>query len=166
MANAGLPISIRVVQLWRGTPLDERTFPWGALQAAGGAITIGATEVETFTTPETRLGGLYPLFRASPTGFTRSLQPGMTRTLHARGRTLSVGTQNGALPLGGSDWGIIGVDDSNEIAFYFELVAPSAQLPPAIGVDGFLVSGLAFSAAIFTALLVVAFLASDPPAGD
>ena len=161
MAQNTLPIQLRVVQVWNGAPVEERTFPW----IENGAISIGPTPGCTFITPYTPTGEPFPLFRATPGGFTVGLAPGMSGTLHLGGRTLPIRTAGGEL-LTGNDWGIVGLDASGQHAFYFELVPPSLPLHGKLDLDGFLVSALAFALLIHCAVLVAAWFANDPPSDN
>jgi hypothetical protein len=68
--------------------------------------------------------------------------------------------------LASGDWGILALDDTNDVAFYFEVMRSPASLRPPLALDGFLASAIAFAFLLHTAVLGVAFFATDPPPID
>jgi hypothetical protein len=170
---------LRVVLVWRGEPLEERVFQ------NPQQISIGTSKSCTFTIPPSRLGDAFPLFRpsADSAGYVLTLAPGMIGKLSLAGDPWAVsefldqgrGVRDGEWrqqPLGSADWGIIGLDDSGDVAFFFQFVAEGARVGPnPTWLDRFLGQALAFSAVVHIALLVLAFafwekdeqLDVDPP---
>jgi hypothetical protein len=130
----GLPL--RVVSVWRGEPLEERLF------ARPCTITVGPRR-DTFIVPASPLGERFPLFRASDdrARFVLTLAEGMSGKLflEGAGRPLAVSQywqSGGGVPAGrfrrqllaSSDWGIVGLDDSGDVAFFFQFVARGLKL--------------------------------------
>jgi outer membrane biosynthesis protein TonB len=65
-------------------------------------------------------------------------------------------------PLATSDWGIVGLDEAGEVAFFFQFVGPGVTVgPDRSWLDRFLAQALIFSAVVHIALLILAFLATD-----
>src|SRR5690349_3415333 len=122
---------LRVVLVWHGEPLEERIF------TTPQPITVGTSKTDTFIVPSSRLGASFPLFRpsADATSYTLTLADGMSGKLNVnrepfaveeflrRGRGVSIGAFR-EQPLGTSDWGIVGLDGSGDVAFFFQFVAP------------------------------------------
>src|SRR5262249_29040244 len=127
---------LRVVLVWRGEPLEERVF------AHPQQITIGSGKGCTFAVPKSRLGDGYPLFRpsADAVGYVLTLAPGLIGKLHLGGEGWAVsefldegrGVRDGEWrqqPLGSADWGVVGLDDTGDVAFFFQFVAEGEPLP-------------------------------------
>jgi hypothetical protein len=161
---------LRVVLVWRGEPLEERVF------AKPQVITVGASKHDTFNVPPSRVGESFPLFRGSAdsAGFVLTLAPGMSGKLSvggepwavsdfiASGRGVPAGSHR-EQPLATSDWGIIALDDTGEVAFFFQFIAKGLQIgPKQTWMDKFFGQALAFSAICHIALLIIAFLAWEP----
>jgi outer membrane biosynthesis protein TonB len=161
---------LRVVLVWRGEPLEERVFQRPQL------ITVGPSKHDTFTVPGSKLGDQYPLFVASPDSgsYTLTLADGMSGKLSLGGQAWAVsdflrtgrGVPSGAYrqqPLATSDWGIVGLDETGDIAFFFQFVSSAVQVgPDRSWLDRFLGQALAFSALVHIALLIVAFVMWEP----
>jgi TonB family protein len=161
---------LRVVLVWRGEPLEERVFTTPQL------ITVGATKRDTFVVPPSRIGESFPLFRGSSDsgGFLLTLAPGMSGKLSMGGESWAVaefvasgrGVPAGAYreqPLATSDWGIVSLDDSGDVAFFFQFIGKGVKIGPEKSwLDRFLGQGLAFSAVCHVALLILAMLAWEP----
>jgi hypothetical protein len=161
---------LRVVLVWRGEPLEERIFTRPQL------ITVGPSKSNTFTVPASDLNEHFPLFVASTDSesYSLSLADGMSGKLSLGGRSWAVsdflrngrGVQTGNLrqqPLATSDWGIVGLDETGDVAFFFQFVSPAVQVgPDKSWLDRFLAQGLAFSAIVHIAMLIVAFVMWEP----
>jgi hypothetical protein len=161
---------LRVVLVWHGEPLDDRVF------YAPQAITIGTSKADTFTVPASRLPDHFPLLRPSPEahGYVLRLSEGMGGKLSLDREQQAVGDfldsdrgiRDGEFrdqPLATSDWGIVALDHSGDVAFFFQFVAPSVGVGPSRSwLDRFLGQALAFSAVVHVALLVIAFLLWEP----
>jgi hypothetical protein len=161
---------LRVVLVWHGEPLEERIFTTPQL------ITVGPSKKDTFIVPSSRLGAEFPLFRPSPdgTGYVVTLGDGMSGKINVdrepfavgeflrRGRGVAAGAFR-EQPLATSDWGIIGLDDSGDVAFFFQFVAPGIAVgPPRSWLDRFFIHSLALSAVVIGALLAVGFIMYEP----
>ncbi len=161
---------LRVVLVWRGETLEERVFSSPQL------ITFGAGKGSTFTVPPSRHGDLFPLFAPSAdgSGFVLTLAKGMSGKLSLSGDAWAVSTflsegggtsdgRNRQQPLSTSDWGIVALDDTGDIAFFFQFVAEGAPVgPDKSWLDRFLGQALMFSAVVHIALLIVAFVVWEP----
>ncbi len=156
---------LRVVLVWRGEPLEERVF------AEPQPITIGSGKTDTFTVPESHLGDGFPLFSPSGAGgYVLSLAEGMGGRLTIGGDQVEVGqflregrgVPTGSArqqPLATSDWGIVSLDDRNEVAFFFQFQSTRVHIPQNLQlIDRFLGQGLALSAIVHIALLIIAFI--------
>ena len=161
---------LRVVLVWRGEALEERVFVKPQL------ITVGSSKRDTFTVPPTRVGESFPLFQGSAdsAGFVLTLSEGMSGKLSIGGEPWAVsdfvrsgrGIPSGghlAQPLATSDWGIVALDDSGDVAFFFQFVAKGLQIGPKPSwLDRFFGQAIGFSAVVHVALLVLAFLVWEP----
>lgn len=161
---------LRVVLVWKGEPLEERVF------TQAQAITVGPSKRDTFTVPASRLGERFPLFApaADSGSFVITLADGMSGKLSIGGESFAVseflqrgrGVQSGPFrqqPLTTSDWGIVGLDATGDIAFFFQFVGATVNIGPATGwLDRFFRQGLTFSAVVHVALLIVAFVVWQP----
>jgi len=161
---------LRVVLVWRGEPLEERVFTRPQL------VTVGPSKHDTFTVPSSLLGERFPLFVASTDSgsYALSLAEGMSGKLCLGGQSWAVadflrnqrGMQAGNLrqqPLATSDWGIVGLDGSGDVAFFFQFVSPAVKVGPGKSwLDRFLGQGLAFSAVVHVAMLITAFVLWEP----
>ncbi len=168
--KAGADVALRVVLVWRGEALEEQVF------SRPQPISIGPAKDNIFVTPASRLGDHFPLFRpsADATGFILTLAPGMTGKLSVANQPLAItqflsdgrGVAAGHFreqPLGLSDWGIVALDESGDIAFFFQFVTPGLRVgPPPSWIDRFLGQAVAFSAIVHVALLVIAFVLWEP----
>ena len=152
---------MRVVLVWHGEPLEERVF------TSPQAITVGSSKSDTFIVPSSRLGDGFPLFHpsADATGFVLTLADGMSGKLSIdreacavdeflrRGRGVPAG-QHREQPLATSDWGIVGLDDTGDVAFFFQFVAPGVAVGPTGGwLDRFFGQALAFAFVVNVAIL-------------
>jgi hypothetical protein len=161
---------LRVVLVWRGEPLEERVF------SKPQTVTVGTSKHDTFTVPATRLGESYPLFHSSAdqAGFVLTLAAGMGGKLSVGGEPWAVtefmsagrGVPAGAFreqPLATSDWGIVSLDDSGDVAFFFQFIGKGLKIPAQQSwLDRFFGQALGMSAIVHVALLVIAFLAWEP----
>jgi TonB family protein len=161
---------LRVVLVWRGEPLEERVF------AKPEVITVGASKQDTFTVPPSRVGESFPLFRGSAdsNGFVLTLTPGMTGKLSIGGEPWAVsefiaagrGVPAGPYreqPLATSDWGIVALDETGDVAFFFQFIAKGLRIgPKQTWMDRFFGQALAMSALVLGALLIIAFLTWEP----
>jgi hypothetical protein len=165
------PRPLRVVLVWHGEPLEERIF------AEPSTITVGASKRDTFIVPSTsRLGDGFPLFRPSPdtSGYVLTLADGMSGKLNLDRQSCAVddflrsgrGVAAGAYreqPLASSDWGIVGLDESGDVAFFFQFVAPGVVVgPPRSWLDRYLGQALLFSFIVNVSILVTGFLLWEP----
>ncbi len=156
--------------MWKGEPLEERVF------YKPQPITVGPSKHDTFTVPASRLGDQFPLFApaADSSSYMLTLAEGMSGKLslgnepHAvsefirRGRGVPSGPFR-QQPLATADWGIVGLDDTGDVAFFFQFIGSTVKIgPDRTWLDRFLGQALVFSAVVHIALLVVAFLAYDP----
>ena len=156
--------------MWKGEPLEERVF------YKPQPITVGPSKIDTFTVPASRLGDQFPLFApaADSASYVLTLAEGMSGKLslgnepHAvsefirRGRGVPSGPFR-QQPLATADWGIVGLDDTGDVAFFFQFIGSSVKIgPDRTWIDRFLGQALVFSAVVHIALLVVAFLAIGP----
>lgn len=127
--------SLRVVHVVGGEPVDEKTF------ARPQAITVGTSRGCTFViaAPQPHLGEAFPLFRASPGGvdFLLTVVPGMSGKLCIDREQMAV-SEFVRSPLRGgvrervlapADWGIVGLDERGDVAFFFQFVAPGEAMP-------------------------------------
>lgn len=161
---------LRVVLVWHGEPLEERVF------TTPQPITVGSSKRDTFVVPTSRLGEEFPLFRPSAdnTGYVLTLADGMTGKISIdrqpcavdeflrRGRGITVGAFR-EQPLATSDWGIIGLDDTGDVAFFFQFVAPGIVVGPKRGfLDRFFGQALVFAGVVHAALLIIGFLLWEP----
>ncbi|HEY1585159.1 MAG TPA: hypothetical protein VGH63_05675, partial [Polyangia bacterium] len=139
--------------MWHGEPLEERVF------TSPQAITVGSSKTDTFIVPTSRLGERFPLFRpsADATGFVLTLAEGMSGKLSIDRQPLAIdeflregrGVPAGEFreqPLATSDWGIVGLDDTGDVAFFFQFVAPGVAVGPMGGwLDRFFGQALLFA---------------------
>lgn len=161
---------LRVVLVWHGEPLEERVF------TTPQPITVGPSKKDTFVVPSSRLGVEFPLFRPSPdnTGYVLTLAAGMSGKVSIdrepcaideflrRGRGVAAGAFR-EQPLATSDWGIIGLDETGDVAFFFQFVAPGIAVGPKRGLlDRFFGQALSFAAVVHIALLVIGFILWEP----
>jgi hypothetical protein len=162
------PISLarplRLVLVWHGDPLEERVLHHAE------PVVLGSHKGVTFAIPEGPQGE-FVLLRPSPDGsFTLCLQSGMSGTLGIEHREMAVedflgrGRKGGVeQPLTVSDWGIVSLDHSKEIAVFFQFLPPSVGLgPPAGFLDRFIGQALVFSAVVHITLLAIAFILWEP----
>src|SRR4051812_7883179 len=115
---------LRVVLVWNGEALEERHFN------APENIRIGSRPSDTFSAPESDLGRSFTLFRAVPGGFALELAPSMHGNVSLGGRELTISEQlqrSATAPLSPSDWGIVALDRTGEIAFFFQFVAATTE---------------------------------------
>jgi hypothetical protein len=158
-----------VVLVWRGEPLEERVF------SKPQTITVGSTKRDTFTVPPSRVGESFPLFRSSDSaGFMLTLARGMSGKLSIGGEPWAVsefirsgrGIPTGdhlEQPLATSDWGIVSLDESGDVAFFFQFISKGLHIGPHQSwLDRFFGQALGFSAIVHVALLILAFLAWEP----
>ena len=163
--------ALRVVQVWRGEALEERVF------TSPETITIGTQKGCTFVVPEMRLTEYFPLFQPSPdsAGFVLTLAEGMSGKLSLAGDAWAVtdflknkraagGGRFCQQPLGTPDWGIVGLDDRGDVAFFFQFIATTqAQLADDRSfIDRFFGQALAISAIVHIAALITAFVLWEP----
>src|SRR5262245_56788226 len=101
---------LRVVLIWRGTILEERTFEQPQ------PVTIGPHRKVTFTTPKyDELPKKFALLKPGKTGYVLTLGPGMKGKLSLGDESVSVesflarGDKSGfhATNVGAGDWGMI-----------------------------------------------------------
>lgn len=156
--------------MWHGEPLEERIFTTPQL------ITVGSSKKDTFVVPSSRLGAEFPLFKPSrdATGYALTLAEGMSGKLNVDREPFAVdeflrrgrGVANGAFreqPLATSDWGIVGLDDTGDIAFFFQFVAPGVPVGRSGGIlDRFFGHALAMTTIVVGALLAVGFIMYEP----
>lgn len=161
---------LRVVLVWHGEPLEERIFD------APQTITVGPSKKDTFVVPSSRLGDQFPLFRASPdaTGYILTLAEGMSGKINIDRQPWAVGefvrqgrgVRNGDVceqPLATSDWGIVGLDEQGDVAFFFQFVAPGVPIGTGKGwLDKFFGQALGFAAVVHVALLIIGFILWEP----
>jgi outer membrane biosynthesis protein TonB len=162
---------LRVVLVWHGEPLEERVFQTPQL------ITVGSSKSDTFIVPTSRLGERFPLFRPSAdnTGYVLTLADGMSGKLSIdrqpcavgdflrRGRGVPAGEFR-EQPLATSDWGIIGLDESGDVAFFFQFVAPGVVVGPTRSwFDRFFGQALAFAAIVNLSILFIGWIFGGPP---
>lgn len=136
---------LRVVLVFRGEPLEERSFPLEEPALLGPRptrITVGQGGGDTFAIPEGTLPSSFPLLRAVGEEFILSLTEGMTGELHlgdevltvaeffASGRGISASAA-GALTreqvIGPEDWGIVTLDPEGAVAVFFEFLPPPTE---------------------------------------
>jgi hypothetical protein len=162
---------LRVVLVWHGEPLEERVFN------SPQTITVGCSKKDTFVVPSsTKLGEDFPLFRASSdnTGYVLTLAEGMSGKLSVdqeqqavqdflrQGRGVSSGPFR-EQPLATSDWGIIGLDETGDVAFFFQFIAPGVVVAPASGwLDKFFGQALVMSAVVQIAILTIGWIMWEP----
>src|SRR3954468_16838448 len=161
---------LRVVLVWHGEPLEERVF------TEPQAITVGPSKKDTFIVPSSRLGEEFPLFRpsADATGYVLTLAEGMSGKINIdkepfavdeflrRGRGVPVGAFR-EQPLATSDWGIVGLDETGDVAFFFQFVAPGVAVGPQRGwMDRFFGQALAFAAVGNIAILAFGWIFGGP----
>ena len=161
---------LRVVLVWHGEPLEERVF------TSPQAITVGSSKNDTFIVPSSRLGERFPLFRpsADATGFVLTLAEGMSGKLSIDRQPFAVdeflregrGVPSGEhreQPLATSDWGIVGLDETGDVAFFFQFVAPGVAVGPTGGwLDRFFGQALAFAAVVNIAILAIGWIFGGP----
>jgi TonB family protein len=165
---------LRVVLVWHGEPLEERIF------TTPQAITVGPSKKDTFIVPSSRLGEQFPLFKPSPdhASYVLTLASGMSGKLNIdrepcavddflrSGRGVASGDGFREQPLATSDWGIIGLDESGDVAFFFQFVAPSITVGPSRSwLDRFFGQALALSAVVQAAILIVGWIMWEPDDG-
>jgi hypothetical protein len=158
------------VLVWKGEPLEERVFT--RLQP----ITVGPSKKDTFTVPASRLGEQFPLFApaADSSSYVLTLAEGMSGKLSLNGEPHAVseflrrgrGVPSGPFrqqPLATSDWGIVALDDTGDVAFFFQFVGATIKVgPDRSWLDRFLGQALIFSGVVHVALLIIAFIAWEP----
>lgn len=120
---------LRVVQIWRGEILDERTF----FQPA--RVTLGGGTGSTFVIPDLGLGDAYCLLGPRGRNWVLELAQGMAGELCQRGTTRPVADWSPAPDAASSpvslevgDWGIVHVDGAGEHTFYFHLQPVARKL--------------------------------------
>jgi outer membrane biosynthesis protein TonB len=161
---------LRVVLVWHGEPLEERVF------TEPQAITVGPSKKDTFIVPSSRLGEQFPLFRpsADATGYVLTLAEGMSGKINIdrepfavdeflrRGRGVPAGVFR-EQPLATSDWGIVGLDESGDVAFFFQFVAPGVAVGNDKGwMDRFFGQALVFAAVVNMAILGIGWIFGGP----
>ncbi|HWE30768.1 MAG TPA: hypothetical protein VHB97_22325, partial [Polyangia bacterium] len=157
--------------VWHGEPLEERVF------TTPQTITVGSSKKDTFVVPKSgALGEEFPLFRASAdnTGYVLTLAEGMSGKINVEQQQQAVrdfvrdgrGVAAGPFreqPLATSDWGIIGLDESGDVAFFFQFIAPGVTVGPAGGwLDKFFGQALAMSAVVQIAILTIGWIMWEP----
>jgi outer membrane biosynthesis protein TonB len=158
------------VLVWHGEPLEERVF------TTPQTITVGSSKKDTFVVPSSTLGARFPLFRPSAdnTGYVLTLAEGMSGKINIDrepfaveeflrgGRGVPVGRFR-EQPLATSDWGIVGLDESGDVAFFFQFVAPGVAVGPERGwLDRFFGQALAFAAVVNLAILAIGWIFGGP----
>jgi hypothetical protein len=148
---------LRVVQVFWGTPLVERSFP-----IKGARVTCGEATSDSFSVGG--LGTSLTLFHSGRGGLTLHTLPEMRGTLHLGGYEQTVG---GASPvehrLSPGDWGIFSLDAAGAVAFFFQLGETGQRLRAPLVFDRNLASGVLLAATAITALLLIAFLIGPAP---
>ena len=159
---------LRLVLVWHGEPLEERVIRHAV------PIILGSRKGATFSIPEASLGPEHVLLAPSPDGsFSLRLTPGMSGTLGFDSREVTVedfaASQGGGAsesPLSFSDWGMVAIDKTHEIAVFFQFIAPQPTLGPGAGFfDRFIGQALVFSGVVHISLLVIAFVLWEPDDG-
>jgi len=106
---------LRVVQVWNGSVMRERTF------APGQSVTLGASRASAFNVPMEAAS--HTLLKASGSGYTLSLVEGMTA---------EVGTKDNLRPVSGSSAevsaGTEGVVHVGEVSLYLQWTNPQGLI--------------------------------------
>src|SRR5688572_20072983 len=133
MAKKPIPLArpLRLVLVWNGEPLEERVIH------TAEPVVLGTRKGVTFAIPEGALGIEHTLLRPSLDGsFTLCLTQRMRGTVGLDRRELGVselldGQPAVEQPLAVHDWGIIAVDETEEVACFFQFLPPQVGLAPA-----------------------------------
>jgi hypothetical protein len=135
-------------------------------------ITIGASSAATLLTPDLRLPALFAIVRPGHRGYLLTLGDRMRGTISVGGVEHDVATfvrladepsEFRATPIGGSDWGVIELDESGDCKLFFQFVPvdePTWKLTGPM-LDGESRASLAFSVVLHLALLFVTFRLAD-----
>src|SRR5262249_1612744 len=118
------PKHLRVVLIWDGTILEERTL------VEPRAVTIGPHRRATFVVPQReRLPRRFPLLSPSRPGYLLTLAPGMCGKLNLSDAAVSVEEflssapdRKGfrATPIGDGDWGLVALDPDERLQIFFQ----------------------------------------------
>jgi hypothetical protein len=144
--------ALRIAIVWHGTVLEERI-------VRSGVVTVGGDRSATFHVPLAGDDDKHVLFTVS--GESAVLTPGtaMSGAVHKAGVATPV---SGTTNLGPQDWGILHVGD---ISVYFQWVDDDGVIAAAgalTAIDFNLTSNVVISATAHLALLLAAFLFTDP----
>ena len=152
---------LRVVLVWHGEAIEERVLH------KAEPVRLGARKGVTFAVPEAL--GEHVLLRPSADGsVVLSLVPGMSGTIGLDHREVAVEQLIGGRgpveqPLAITDWGIVALDASQEVAIFFQFLSPQVGLGGGAGFfDRFIGQALVFSAVVHVSLLVIAFILWEP----
>jgi hypothetical protein len=135
---------LRVVLILRGSVEEDR------LLLEPRPVTLGPRADAFLLTPPLLLPEGTPLIEPGPQGYTLALAPGMTGTLTVGGTEMPVpqafatraapagGTGVRTLRLGEADQGVVGLDESGDLAVLFQFVTPAERVPRHVRPDPFL----------------------------
>jgi len=135
-------------------------------------ITIGPSSEATLLTPDLKLPAEMAILRPGHRGYLLTLGERMRGTISVSGvehdvaafvRAADEPSEFRATPIGGSDWGVIELDETGDCKLFFQFVpvdeAPWNVSPPLL--DGESRASLAFSVVLHLALLVATFKLAD-----
>jgi hypothetical protein len=160
---------LRVVLIWQGTILEERTLEEPA------PITVGPHRKCDFVTPKySALPKKFAILKPSKQGYVLTLGPGMVGKLSLGDESSTVeqflmrgGDSSGfrATPVGPGDWGMVGLDESNQLQVFFQFVSPAerVEFKPWLNLDRYMGQSLIFAAVLHVAILILAQLMWDEP---
>src|SRR5262249_46873793 len=161
---------LRVVLIWQGTILEERTLELPA------PITVGPHRKCDFVTPKySALPKKFAILKPSKQGYLPRLGPGRVGKLSLGDESTPVeqflmrgGDSSGfrATPVGPGDWGMVGLDESSQLQVFFQFVSPAERVEnrPWLNLDRYMSQGLIFSGVLHVAILILALLSWDEPA--
>src|SRR5262245_7653408 len=158
---------LRVVLVWQGTILEERTLEEPT------PVTLGPHRKCTFVTPKySALPKKFAILKPSRQGYVLTLGPGMSGKLSLGDESTSVeqflirgGDSSGfrATPIGPGDWGMISLEGSSQLQIFFQFISAAERVPmaPWLNLDRYMSQGLIFAAVLHVAVLILAFLSWD-----
>jgi hypothetical protein len=155
------------VLVWHGQPIENRVLH------TAEPVVLGSHKGVTFAIPESARGDFVLLRPGTDGSYTLCLDTGMSGTLGIGHREIAVEDflsqgRGGppapvAQPLSVSDWGMVALDPSHEIAVFFQFLPQSIGLgPPAGFMDRFIGQAMVFSAVVHITLLAIAFILWEP----
>jgi hypothetical protein len=142
------PKLLRAVLILRGNVVEDRLFERPA------PVTLGPTTTATFITPPLALPPHVPFLQPVVAGYDLTLTAGMSGTLTLDGTESEVqgvyatrpSTASGEglrhVSVGPDDHGLVALDETGDLALFFQFVTPAEKLGRARGLDPFFAQSL------------------------